>query len=238
MSAPGQPPGAPRRQLVYGRAKGKPLSARQQRLMETVLPRLRVPLEDARFDPAALFGGSPEDMPRDVELEVGFGGGEHLLARAAACPEVGFIGCEPFVNGVAKAVAGIEEGGLSTIRLHHGDARDVLERLDDASLEAVHVLYPDPWPKARHHKRRFIGPDTLAVLARVVRPGGLLRVASDIPGYIRWTLIEVARDGRFAWTAERPADWRLPPPGWPGTRYEAKAIRAGRIPCYLDFRRR
>lgn len=229
---------ASRRPLIYGRAKGKPLSARQQGLMESLLPRVAVPLagpspDRAPLDPRTLFTEVDE-----VHLEVGFGGGEHLIARARAAPQTGFIGCEPFINGVAKALAGIEEHGLSNVRLHHGDARDVLDVLADASLAAVHVLYPDPWPKARHHKRRFIGTDTLAALARVLRPGGLLRVASDIPDYIRWTLIETARDGRFAWTAEAPADWRTPPPGWPGTRYEAKALREGRTPCYLDFARR
>ena len=222
---------AARRQLIYGRAKGKPLSARQQALMETLLPRVAVPLDRAPLDPRTLFADAHE-----VHLEVGFGGGEHLIARARAAPDTGFIGCEPFINGVAKALAGIAEAGLDNVRLHHGDARDVLDALPDAALAAVDVLYPDPWPKARHHKRRFIGPDTLTALARTIRPGGRLRVVSDIPDYIRWTLVEIARDGSFAWTARQPADWRTPPPGWPGTRYEAKAIREGRAPCYLEFR--
>lgn len=230
-----------RRPLIYGRAKGKPLSARQQGLMDTLLPRLAVPVAETpagSLDPASLFAAPDGGPVRAVELEVGFGGAEHLLARAQAHPGTGFIGCEPFINGVAKALVGIAEQNLENIRLHHGDARDVLDVLAPASLDAVHVLYPDPWPKSRHHKRRFIGPDTLASLARVIRPGGLLRVASDIPDYIRWTLEQVARDGAFRWTARRPSDWRTPPAGWPGTRYEAKALREGRTPCYLDFRRR
>ncbi len=227
---------AGRRQLIYGRAKGKRLSARQQHLMDALLPGLGVPLSaDAAgvLDPVTLF-----DDVDEVRLEVGFGGGEHLAAQAKSNPRTGFIGCEPFINGVAKALVAVEEGKLPNVRLHHGDARDVLDALADDTLAAVYVLYPDPWPKAKHNKRRFIGPDTLAALARVIRPGGLLRVASDIPAYVRWTLVEIARNGAFEWTAGRPADWRNAPEGWPGTRYEAKAIREGRTPCYLDFRRR
>jgi len=218
-----------RRPLIYGRAKGKALSQRQQDLFAELLPRVAFPV-DGKIDPHTVFPDA-----KAIHLEVGFGGGEHLAARAAAHPGTGFIGCEPFINGVAKALAAVEEGPLENVRLHHGDARDVLDALTDASLDCVYVLYPDPWPKTRHNKRRFVGPDTLASLGRVIRPGGLLRVASDIPDYIRWTLIETRKDGHFEWTARTKADWEAPPEGWPGTRYEAKAIREGRTPCYLDF---
>jgi tRNA (guanine-N7-)-methyltransferase len=221
-----------RRPLIYGRAKGKALSPRQQQLFDDLLPRVAFPIA-GKHDPHTVFPGADE-----VHLEVGFGGGEHLIARAQAAPATGFIGCEPFINGVVKALTGIEEHDLGNVRLHHGDARDALDALADASLDCVDVLYPDPWPKSRHNKRRFIGPDTLASLARAIRPGGTLRIASDIPDYIRWTLVEIRKDGHFQWTAGSKADWKTPPQGWPGTRYEAKAIREGRTPCYLEFIRR
>ncbi len=200
--------------------------------MAQALPLLALPVQGP-LDPGSLFS-----RPLDAfVLEVGFGSGEHLAARAHRRPALGFLGCEPFINGVAALLTRIEEEKHANIRLHHGDARDVLERLPDGALAEIHVLYPDPWPKKRHWKRRFIGPETLPNLARTLKPGGLLRVASDIPGYIRWTLLQVMRQGGFSWTAERPTDWRTPPADWPGTRYEAKALREGRVPTYLDFRR-
>jgi tRNA (guanine-N7-)-methyltransferase len=223
-----------RRPLIYGRAKGKALSRRQQQLFETLLPQVAFPLRTSASDPAI----DPHTVFPELDaihLEVGFGGGEHLVARARANPRKGFIGCEPFMNGVAKVLAAIDEEDLPNIRVHHGDARDVIDSLTDASLDRAYVLYPDPWPKARHNKRRFIGPDTLASLARVIRPGGILEVASDIPDYIRWTLAETRRDGHFLWTANSKAEWETAPQDWPGTRYEAKAIREGRTPCYLEF---
>ncbi len=224
-----------RRPLIYGRAKGKALSPRQQSLFADLLPRVAVPVEGVAagsLDPQSLFG-----RVLKIHLEVGFGGGEHLAARAAAAPETGFIGCEPFINGVAKALTGIEEGPLDNIRLHHGDARDVLDVLKSASLDLVYILYPDPWPKTRHNKRRFIGPDTLTLLARVIRPGGILRIASDIPDYIKWTDAEIAGNAQFTCLTPDAASRAIPPEGWPGTRYEAKAIREGRTPAYLEFER-
>ena len=221
------------RRLLYGRRKGHGLSARQQGLIDNLLPRLAIP-ETGPLSPVALFA-SPR---QGFALEVGFGGGEHLAAQAAAHAAWGFIGCEPFVNGMAQLLTRIEAGPLSNIRLHPGDARDVLERLPEAALDAVYVLFPDPWPKTRHWKRRFIGPDTVPLLARALKPGGLLRVASDIPDYVRWALIHLVPSGHFDWQAEAPADWRVRPADWPGTRYEAKALRAGRVPSYLEFRRR
>jgi tRNA (guanine-N7-)-methyltransferase len=221
-----------RRRLLYGRRQGHRLSARQQGLLDDLLPRLAIP-RDGALDPATLFPFGPKTLA----FEVGFGGGEHLAAQAAAHPDWGFFGCEPFVNGMASLLTHIETNGLGNIRLHHGDARDVLERLAPASLDAVYVLFPDPWPKTRHWKRRFIGPDTVPLLGHVLKPGGLLRVASDIPDYVRWTLIHLAPSGLFEWRAEAPSDWRSRPADWPGTRYEAKALRQGRKPAYLAFSR-
>jgi tRNA (guanine-N7-)-methyltransferase len=199
--------------------------------MDALLPRLAIP--EGPLQPDALFSFKPQGLA----FEVGFGGGEHLVAQARARPDWGFFGCEPFINGMAQALAQIDTDGLANIRLSAGDARDVLERLPPASLDAVFVLFPDPWPKKRHWKRRFIGPDTVPLVARALKPGGLLRVASDIPDYVRWTLIHIVPSGLFDWTAKTPADWRLRPADWPGTRYEAKALRAGRSPVYLEFKR-
>ncbi|MGD1933989.1 MAG: tRNA (guanosine(46)-N7)-methyltransferase TrmB [Candidatus Phaeomarinobacter sp.] len=221
-----------RRPLIYGRAKGKALSPRQKKLFAEVLPRIAVPT-DAPLDPYTLF----TDVTA-VHLEIGFGGGEHLCARAAEHPDIGFIGCEPFLNGVAKTLAAVEEQQLLNIRIHHGDARDVLDALAPATLDRVYLLYPDPWPKARQNKRRFVGSDTLESLARVIRPGKILEVASDIPDYIDWTQREISKDGHFLETDASKASHDTPPPGWPGTRYEAKALREGRTPCYLEFERR
>jgi tRNA (guanine-N7-)-methyltransferase len=221
-----------RRRLLYGRRQTHKLSARQASLIADLLPRLAIP--DGPFLPAALFPGR---ALTGLALEVGFGGGEHLVYQAARHADWGFIGGEPFLNGMAQALAHIADQGLSNIRLHHGDARDVLERLPTGMLDAVYVLYPDPWPKKRHWKRRFIGPDTVPQLARVLKPGGLLRVASDIPDYIGWTLLHLVRGALFEWMAEAPGDWRTAPADWPGTRYERKALRHGRVPTYLDFRR-
>lgn len=225
------------RRHVYGRTKGKTLKPRQANLMETLFPRVSISLAGPVIDPKRLFGDVDE-----VWLEVGFGGGEHLAHQAETHPRVGIMGCEPFVNGVAKLVSEIDERDLSNIRILNDDARFLLQRLLPASLSRVFILYPDPWPKKRHNKRRFINQETLAFLAAALRAGGELRFASDIPDYIAWTLAHVGRFNRergetFRWTAERAADWRTPYPGWPGTRYEAKAVREGRTPCYLAFTR-
>ncbi len=177
-------------------------------------------------------------LPEAVRLEIGFGGGENLVAEATAHPQIGFIGCEPFVNGMAKILASIEAGGIGNIRLYAGDAVDLLAWLPDASLDEVDLLYPDPWPKRRHWKRRFVQDRTIAMLARVLRAGGLFRFATDIPDYAAWTLERLMRAPDFVWTAERADDWRRPWSGFHGTRYEAKAKREGRMPCYLEFCRR
>ena len=218
----------------FGRRKGHPLRARQAALFVTLLPRLKLDLsKPAPADLRALFDGVDE-----VRLESGFGGGEHLIAEAERHPRTGFIGIEPFVNGMAKALAAIDDKKLGNIRLHHGDATEVLPWLQPASLARVDLLYPDPWPKRRHWKRRFVQDESVAAIARAVRAGGEFRFASDIPDYVAWTLMRLIRSPDFGWTAERADDWRKPWPHWPGTRYEAKANREGRAPCYLMFRRR
>ncbi|ARP99238.1 tRNA (guanosine(46)-N7)-methyltransferase TrmB [Pseudorhodoplanes sinuspersici] len=224
-----------RQGAFFGRRKGKKLRAGQARLTETLLPTLRLGLEASA--PAELADLFPHPV-REVRLEIGFGGSEHLIAQAELYPDCGFIGIEPFVNGMAKALAAIDAKGLTNIRLHHGDATDVLTWLPSASLARIDLLYPDPWPKRRHWKRRFVQDQSVAALARVLRTGGEFRFASDIDDYSAWTLLRLLRSPDFDWTAERAEDWRKPWPDFGGTRYEAKAKREGRTPCYLAFRRR
>ncbi len=217
---------------LYGRAKGHSLSPRALRLMRDHLPRLRLDL--AQPAPEKLTALFPKSVDA-VVLEIGFGGGEHLVAGARNTPRVGFIGSEPFVNGVAKLVRAVVEHDLDNVRIHDHDARDLLDWLPSESVDRIDLLYPDPWPKKRHWKRRFVNAQSLDRLARVLRPGGAFRFASDIDSYIAWTLFEVRRHGRFSWQASTAADWRTPWPGWPGTRYEAKALREGRRGHYLTF---
>ena len=173
----------------------------------------------------------------DVRLEIGFGGAEHLIAQAQAKPRIGFIGCEPFVNGMAKALVAIDEFKLVNIRLHHGDAVDLLGWLPAGSIARVDLLYPDPWPKRRHWKRRFVNEDNIAAVTRILAPGGEFRFATDWANYAEWTLLRLLRSRDFTWTAERADDWRKPWPDFGGTRYEQKAVREGRAPAYLTFRR-
>jgi tRNA (guanine-N7-)-methyltransferase len=219
----------------FGRRKGKALRAGQARLFETLLPSLCIDLQSSA--PASL-AGLFQGATREVRLEIGFGGAEHLIAQALANPDCGFIGIEPFLNGMAKALAAIEAKGLTNIRLYHGDATDLLAWLPDASIATIYLLYPDPWPKRRHWKRRFVQDPSVAQIARVLRSGGEFRFASDIDDYAAWTLIRLLRSPDFAWTAERADDWRRPWPEFQSTRYEAKAKREGRASCYLTFRRR
>lgn len=222
-----------RRGAFFGRRKGHALRAKQAGLFDTLLPRLALDLAaPPPADLATLFDGVDE-----VRLESGFGGGEHLIAQAERSSRVGLIGIEPFVNGMAKALAAIDECQLTNIRLHHGDATDVLDWLPDASLTRLDLLYPDPWPKRRHWKRRFVQDESLGQIARVLKAGAEFRFASDIPDYIAWTLACVARSPAFVWIAEEADDWRKPWLDFTQTRYEAKALREGRLPCYLTFRR-
>ena len=172
-----------------------------------------------------------------MRLEIGFGGAEHLIAEAQAYPRTGFVGCEPFVNGMAKALSAIDELGLTNVRLHHGDAVELARVAAVAIVARVDLLYPDPWPKRRHWKRRFVSDANVAAFARVLRPGGEFRFATDWANYAEWTLLRLLRSRDFNWTAECADDWRKPWPGFSGTRYEAKAKREGRAPAYLIFRR-
>ncbi|MEM9344657.1 MAG: tRNA (guanine(46)-N(7))-methyltransferase TrmB [Pseudomonadota bacterium] len=227
------PSGAPWRNF-YGRIHGKTLKPAQQRYLAEDLPRLRVPgvewdenPDRTQLNPKDLFDGP-------LWLEIGFGGGEHLVHQATENSGVGIIGCEPFVNGVAMCLGKIRKAGVSNIRLHPGDARDLFDVLPAASVAKAFLLYPDPWPKARHHRRRFVTPEHLGPLARVMAKGAELRLATDIPDYVRQTLEEVPRAG-FRWTAGGPSDWRNAWGDWPGTRYEAKALREGRAPHYMTF---
>jgi tRNA (guanine-N7-)-methyltransferase len=219
----------------FGRRKGHRLRAGQAVLIETVLPQLALDLAaPAPANLRSLFAPALDE----VRLEIGFGGGEHLTAEAEAHPRIGFIGCEPFVNGMAKALAAIVAKKLPNVRLHFGDATEAIAWLPPGSLGGVDLIYPDPWPKRRHWKRRFVQASRVADLARVLRPGGEFRFVTDIPDYAAWTLLRLTRSPDFDWTAERADDWRRPWPGFAGTRYEAKAVCEGRVPCYLRFKRR
>jgi tRNA (guanine-N7-)-methyltransferase len=218
----------------FGRRKGHALKPRQIALFETLLPRLALDLtKPAPADLCALFDISLDE----VRLEIGFGGAEHLIAQAQAHPRSGFIGSDAFVNAIGKALAAINAGKLANIRLHFGDASALLDWLPAGALARVDLLYPDPWPKRRHWKRRFIQDDSLKRLARILNVGGELRFATDIADYAAWALARVLRSPDFAWTAERADDWREAWPDYSGTRYEAKAKREGRVPAYFIFRR-
>jgi len=214
----------------FGRIKARPIKARQASLLDTLLPKLALDLSR----PLDLHDLKPDAV--EVWLEIGFGGGEHLAAQATGRPDVLLLGAEPFLNGVASALRHIEAASLTNVRLHAGDARDLLAALPEASLDRVFILFPDPWPKLRHHKRRLIQPETIAELARVLKPRGRLRFATDWADYADWTLERMMRTGPLAWTAQRADDWRLAPADHVATRYEAKKL--GDIaPVYLEFER-
>jgi tRNA (guanine-N7-)-methyltransferase len=251
----GETPDAPvetrRRRLLYGRRKGPKLSAHQEQLLETLLPKLRLNLQ-AGADPKTYFSLSPPPCGEvdpssgsgggnasDVWLEIGFGAGEHLLWQAEHHPHVGMIGAEPYISGIAKLLsklAQLPDGQGENIRVHDNDARDILEALPDACLGRVFILFPDPWPKSRHHKRRFIQMNMLDVMARVMKPGAELRFASDDADYAAWTLERVIAHPAFEWTATRARDWKTRPNDWPETRYEAKALHGP--PVFLQIARR
>jgi tRNA (guanine-N7-)-methyltransferase len=218
----------------FGRRKGHRLRAHQADLIETLLPHLALDIaQSPPADLADLF-----DPPADqVRLEIGFGGGEHLAAEALAQPNIGFIGCEPYVNGMAKILSRIETHNIGNVRLFAGDAAELLAWLPAQSLARIDLIHPDPWPKRRHWKRRFVQDATVARIARVLKPGAEFRFVSDIDDYCAWTLAHLARSADFAWTAERAADWRLPWDGYTMTRYGRKAEREGRRAAYLRFRR-
>jgi tRNA (guanine-N7-)-methyltransferase len=221
-------------EAFFGRRKGKPLREQQSRLMHDGLETLRLNLtQPAPTDLTSLYPVPVTTM----RLEIGFGGGEHLIHRAAEQPATGFIGVEPFVNSMAKLLAKVQEIGLQNIRVHDDDATEVLDWLPSGSIDQIDLLYPDPWPKRKHWKRRFVSDVNLARFHRVLKPGGLFCFASDIDTYVNWTLQHVERHGGFEWLARNASDWLTPYDGWPSTRYEAKARREGRSSAYLTFRK-
>lgn len=215
---------------LYGRRQARPLRKGRKALLEDLLPTVSF---EPGADPASLFA----ERKSEHWLEIGFGAGEHLAAQAAAHPEVGLLGVEFFVDGVASMLRYIEEQDLSNVRLHRGDGRAVLEALPDASMARVFLLHPDPWPKRRHARRRFVQPQTLDQFARVLPAGGELRIATDHPAYLDWTLMHMAARDVFRWRATRADDWRRRPEDWPGTRYGEKAEREGRRCTYLRYLR-
>ena len=234
MAAQQHPSSTPKRQF-YGRRKGKSLKPSHLQYLEEDFPNLSLPVgetglheEHTSIDLKALFGNRP------VWLEIGFGAGEHIVHQAAENPHVGLIGADPYLNGVAALLGKIRKTDVTNVRIHHGDVRDVFDVLPAACLQKAFLLYPDPWPKARHHRRRFVTSDYLVPLARVLQPQAELRVATDIPDYVRQSLLQVPRHG-FRWAAEGPDDWRTPWPDWLSTRYEQKALRDHRRPYYLTF---
>ena len=236
MSQKSSPTGAPWRNF-YGRLKGKHLRRSQEAYLDEDLAKLSpgavgwdVNPDRDPIDLKSLFGDRP------IWLEIGFGGGEHMVHQAVANPDVGIIGCEPYINGVAMLLGKIRKAGTPNIAVHPGDVRDMFDVLPEDSISCVFLLYPDPWPKKRHHRRRFVTPDHLLPLARVLKPGGEFRIATDIPDYVRQTLEMVPKHG-FTWRCESPRDWRDPWPDWISTRYEHKALREGRVPHYLTFYR-
>jgi len=218
---------------LWGRAQGRPLSRHQSALVSSLLPKISIPPP-----PTNPLSGLDEYIA--VNLEIGFGGAEHLLHRANLDRSAAYIGVEPFLNGVGKALAGVEKLGLENIRLHHGDVRDVMDGLSDNCLDNIYILFPDPWPKPRHFKRRLISDEFVAEIFRLLKPGGKLYFASDILSYVDWALIRILRHRNesgagFHWPAQKSDNWMKPFPNWPGTRYEAKAFREGRTPHYFTF---
>lgn len=219
------------RPKFFGRRRGRSLNPTQQRILVDKLPGLSVDPDALPADPSDLF----DVEIRDLWLEVGFGSGEHLVGQAGNHADIGFLGCEPFINGVAKMVRDADAAGLRNVKILADDARLLLDALPDACLGRAYVLFPDPWPKKRHRPRRFVGPDNLPRLARLLRPGAELRCATDHPDYLDWMLYHVGRSAAFEWLAEGPKDWRDRWDDHIPTRYETKAL-AGR-PSYLRFRR-
>ena len=230
------PSGAPWRNF-YGRFKGKGLRDSQQAYLDEDLAQFSPGPVGWEENPArtslnieALFGG------KEIWLEIGFGGGEHLVHQAATNPDVGIIGAEPYINGVAMLLGKVRKAGVKNLRIYPNDARHLFYVLPAASVSKAFLLYPDPWPKKRHHRRRFVTPEHLKPLAHILKPGAEFRVATDIPDYVRQTLVQVPKAG-FTWMAEGPLDWRMPWDDWISTRYEQKALRESRVPHYLTFQR-
>lgn len=215
----------------YGRRRGRRLRAHQSALMETLLPKLLITLPEGGLSVEALF-------PRPhapLWFEIGFGGGEHLVEQASRHPDINFIGCEPYVNGMAKLLAAIDKAKLANLRLYDGDARLVLEKLPDACIERLFILFPDPWPKVRHHKRRLVSQNGLALFHSKLSPDGLLRLATDHEEYGAWMMEQLLASGKFKWTAKTSSDWKVPATDWVVTRYQTKAEADGRSALFLDW---
>ncbi len=222
-------------EAFFGRRHGKTLRPAQAGAVARLLPELKLDLaQPAPADLQTLFEAGTDGL----RLEIGFGGGEHLHHETGRFPRTGFIGVEPFVNGMAKLVSALEQEPRSNLRVYDDDATRLLDWLPPASLDGIDLFYPDPWPKKKHWKRRFVNPANLDRFARVLKSGALFRFASDIDTYVNWTLTACRRHEDFDWKASSPGDWRDAYEGWPGTRYEKKAIREGRQPAYLTFVRR
>lgn len=224
-----------RSEAFFGRRKSKALSPAQAQRFERLYPRLGIDVSTAT--PATVSNLFPH-TPDAIVMEIGFGGGEHLIHQATTYPEYGFIGIEPFVNSMAKILRVIDEHSIDNIRLYNEDAVEVLDWLPDQSIDRIDLLYPDPWPKMRHWKRRFVTPKNLDRISRVLKPDAEFRFASDIDTYINWTIQHCNRHTEFEWNAMSSADWEEPYENWVQTRYEAKAMTEGRRPCYLRFKRR
>jgi tRNA (guanine-N7-)-methyltransferase len=221
-------------EAFYGRRHGRPVRTQAAEAVASLLPRLKLDLtQPAPDDLKTLF---PVPVER-VRLEIGFGGGEHVISEAGREPQSGFIGVEPFVNGMSRCMQTLETEPRQNLRVYDDDATRLLDWLPANSIAEIDLLYPDPWPKKKHWKRRFVSPVNLDRFARVLQPGGVFRFASDIEHYVNWTLLHIRAHPQFEWVAKRANDWRQPYPGWQSTRYEAKALREGRTPAYLTFRR-
>ncbi|TWG92400.1 tRNA (guanine-N7-)-methyltransferase [Mesorhizobium sp. J18] len=221
-------------EAFFGRRRGKALRPQQSAALASLLPSYLI---DPGRSPPTPLSDLFVDRVTEIRLEIGFGGGEHLLHEARCHPDTGFIGVEPFVNGMAKLMAALESTPAGNIRVYNDDATRLLDWLPEASITQIDLLYPDPWPKKKHWKRRFVNRSNLDRFARVLRPEGTFRFASDIDTYVNWTLLQCDRHPAFEWQVASADDWRQPYEGWPGTRYEAKAMREGRVPAYLTFRR-
>lgn len=219
-------------EAFFGRRKGQQLRGRKARMMQEVLPLLRL---DPTARPPENIADLFAEPGRRYQLEIGFGGGEHLAHQAELNRDINYIGIEPFINGMAKMLGEIDDRDLENLRLYDDDATQILDWLPQNSLDQIDLLYPDPWPKRRNWKRRFVSQKNLTRFARVLKPGGMFRFASDIDTYVNWTLAHIYQQGDFRWQAKTANDWRTPWQGWVRTRYEAKAIREGRPPCYLEF---
>ncbi len=221
----------------FGRRTGHKLRANHQALVDNLLPELRLdPTEDGSLiDPTEVF----KKPVKEVWFEVGFGGGEHAAAQVENNPDIGLIACEPFINGVASLLSHVDEKNLQDrIRIYDNDARFLLDCMPEDSLDRLFLLFPDPWRKRRHAKRRFVGEENLQLVAKVLKSGAEFRVGSDHMPYIDWTLEHLSQHPDFEWICEGPQDWRQRPGDWPPTRYEQKALRQGKACVYLRFRRK